>query len=140
MRRIWKSVLAWIGGLMGVTACEWGMVMYGCPYADFDVDITICDEEGNPIPGIEVLKHQEGEKMATSDENGRAKLTIKGQTICYMYLTDVDGEANGGDFDDLQVFGENLTLTQTEKGKNWYSGRYDATGNVKMSKKKAQEQ
>lgn len=118
------------------------MCMYGCPYAAYDVDIKITDEDGKPIEGINALRYLGEPAIAVSDKNGKMKFTDENCSFNLCYLQDVDGEANGGEFEDRIVNTDDVQTTQTKKGdkKNtWYQGRFDATGTIKMTRKKAAE-
>lgn len=147
MKNKWKTVIAWLAGLAGLTSCESGdilgtsisgAVMYGTPYADYDVNIVITDENGKPIKGISVCENSyEGKEVAKSGKDGKVKMYLEHSYFCRMSLIDIDGEANGGEFEDLSISEQDLNLKQTKKGdKSWYKGRFDATGTVKMTKKK----
>lgn len=147
MNRHWKTVMAWLGGLVGLSSCEAlnigrGEEMYGCPYADYDLNILITDEDGVPLNGIAVITPEseyKGQYLTTSDKDGKAVASFNG-TGCMFMLRDIDGEANGGEFEDMGVEGwKDLSLTKTRNGKDWYQGRFDATGSVKMTRKKSAE-
>ena len=57
-----------------------------------------------------------------------------------MQFIDVDGEANGGEFETLTVKIENLTQTEEGDG-NWYNGAYTADmGTVTMKLKEKSEE
>ena len=143
MNRHWKTITAWLAGLAGLSSCESieiiqsGMCMYGTPYADYDVDMVITDENGKPIEGISVCESWYGSKELTkSGADGKARLHLEHSSFCSMSLKDVDGEANGGEFEDMTISEQDLSLEQTKKGdKSWYKGRFNATGSVKMKKK-----
>jgi len=148
MKNRWKTVTAWLLSIAGLSSCEAiediignNMCMYGTPYADYDVDIKITDEDGKPIPGIAAVEYLNEPAIAVSDKDGKMKFTNE-CTYNLCILRDVDGEANGGEFEDRAVTTDDVQTTQTKKGdkKNtWYNGRFDATGTIKMTRKKAAE-
>ena len=141
MKSHWKTVLAWLGGLVSISSCEQigqGVEMYGCPYSDYDINILVTDEDGNPIPGISATRtYPEGSQIGISDKDGIIRAELPQETGCFFILKDTDGEANGGDFEDKSIEdSRDLKLTRTQKGEGWYRGRFNATGTVKMAKKK----
>ena len=52
-----------------------------------------------------------------------------------LTFTDTDGEANGGDFATTSVKLENLPAVKLTDGKGWYTGEYEVTADVKLTKK-----
>jgi len=144
MKILWKTAIAWLGGILGLTACDslgWNTCMYATPYADYDVNITVCDEQNTPIPGIKVYpgySSDDPETYALSDSKGGVQMTLENNSFCILFLEDIDGLENGGEFETKKISESDLTLKQTKKGKDWYSGRYNATGTVTMKKKSSE--
>lgn len=115
---------------------------YGCPYADYVVQGSVTDEAGNPIQGINVKApygsdlDSQFNQIVQTDAKGNFTLkefsSMRGND---MIVEDIDGEANGGEFlsDTIQV--ETLPMTQTEKGKGWYGGKFDVKADIKLKKK-----
>lgn len=48
------SLLTTIISLLGFSSCETSMEMYGCPYAEIDLEGTVTDENGKAIEGVQV--------------------------------------------------------------------------------------
>ena len=81
---------------------------YGVMYTEFNPEFgasgRVVDDAGAPIEGIEARC---GGSVTTTDANGRFYVRSKSP---YIVLTDVDGEANGGEFEEKTVtFNENST-------------------------------
>lgn len=134
----WRTLLAWAAGISGLTSCDnlpfIGACMYGTPSADYNVTLTVTDEDGNPVKGIEASGNGRPEKPLT-DQSGVVKMNLEGIIYPHIVLTDIDGEDNGGEFEELQVSEQDLTVKQIKKGDgNWYQGAFEATGTVKMKK------
>lgn len=121
---------------------EYGVVMYGTPYAHYVLKGSVTDEAGNPIQGINVkapygsdLDSQFGQIVET-DAAGKFALkefsSLRGHEIIFE---DVDGEANGGLFQSDTIRVETLPKTQTEKGNGWYNGKYEVQADIKLKKK-----
>lgn len=49
-----SSLLTTIISLLGFSSCETSMEMYGCPYAEIDLEGTVTDENGKAIEGVQV--------------------------------------------------------------------------------------
>ena len=133
--------------LLGFTSCGVGMVEYGCPHANFSLKARVVDEAGNPIQGIEV-RTEDGARF----EYNTGFSDYQGYIDAYggyfwpgvqnqkMQFIDVDGEANGGEFETLTVQIENLIQTEEGDG-NWYDGAYTADmGTVTMKLKEKSEE
>lgn len=141
MKLAYRTFLAWIAGIFGITSCgeqPTGIIcMYGMPPSDFDVTLKVTDEDGKPIPGIEASAYDLVGKAYT-DKSGTVKMEVKGTSALIVTLTDVDGADNGGEFEELRVeqsdFEVKLIKVYDDK-RNWYNGEFEATASVKMNRK-----
>ena len=143
-----KRLLYMLLGLLGLTSCEhfFGAAEYGCPNVSFSLKARVVDEAGNPIQGIEV-RAEDGDRFeyntGFSDYQGYIDAyggfwpgTERGK----VQFIDIDGEANGGEFETLTVDVENATQTEDGSG-NWYDGAYTADmGTVTMKLKEKSEE
>ena len=122
---------------------EYGVpVEYGCPYASYVVKGTITDEAGTPIQDIRVSAPYGSQfdsqyaQIVQTDAQGTFTLnefsTLRGVEIL---VEDIDGEANGGEFQSDIISVETLPKTQVEKDERWYEGKFEATANIKLKKK-----
>ena len=115
--------------------------MYGTPVVEFSVKGRVVDADANPIPNIEVtwgnMYDMYGKTVTAEDGTFHYKNEEIGfeMTDVVLTFTDVDGEANGGDFEteDVQV-----PLMQTDPGDgNWDCGDYSAEDVVVVLDRKA---
>lgn len=142
-----KRLIYILLGLLGFTSCEhFGAVEYGCPNVSFSLKARVVDEAGVPIQGIEVRTEDGGYfeyKTGFSDYQGYidARGTFRpGTEHGKVQFIDIDGEANGGEFETLTVDIENATQTEEGSG-GWYEGAYAADlGTVTMKLKEQSEE
>ena len=133
--------------MLGFTSCDhFGMVEYGCPNVSFSLKARVVDEAGNPIQGIEVRTEDGGRfEYNTGFSDYEGNIDAYGGYFWpgaqnQMQFIDVDGEANGGEFETLTVKIENLIQTEEGDG-NWYEGAYTADmGTVTMKLKEKSEE
>ena len=144
MKRLIYFLMALLG--FGLTSCEdgekshfSGVVEYGCPHVNFALKARVVGQVGTPIQGIEVrLKGDERfyNKTGFSDYMGNidAYGSVWPGSQYEVVFVDDDGEANGGQFESVEL---DITdkVRQTEKGDNrWYEGSYIAElGDVTMT-------
>ena len=162
MKKFFKKLLSVAGpaliGVLGFTGCDFfpfGRVEYGTPNADFKVDITVKDENGNPVKDIRVLpvlissyKHMDSNTGTYSTETNREELApirtdgagkavenyhVFGVTDnIRVIFEDTDGDINGGTFAKDSM---DFSPVQTGKGDNhWYSGEYTISGTKTLIK------
>lgn len=138
-----KRLIYILLGLLGFTSCEHfiGAVEYGTPNVSFSLKARVVDEAGTPIQGIEVRTEDGGHfeyNTGFSDYLGYidASGTFRpGTEHGKVQFIDIDGEANGGEFEMLTVDIENATQTEEGSG-GWYEGAYAADlGTVTMKLK-----
>ena len=118
------------------------IVEYGCPHADYVVKGTITDEGGKPIKGIKVTApngssyDSQYQQIVQTDASGNFALKeFSSMRGSYLFVEDIDGEDNGGDFKSDTIDVRELPHTQVEKGERWYNGKYEATATIKLKKK-----
>ena len=133
--------------MLGFASCDhFGLVEYGCPTVSFSLKARVVDEAGNPIQGIEVRTEDGGRfEYNTGFSDYEGNIDAYGGYFWpgaqnQMQFIDVDGEANGGEFETLTVKIENLIQTEEGDG-NWYEGAYTADmGTVTMKLKEKSEE
>ena len=143
-----KRLIYILLGLLGLTSCEHfiGAAEYGCPNVSFSLKARVVDEAGSPIQGIEVRTEDDRQfeyHTGFSDYQGYIDArgsfwpgTERGK----VQFIDIDGEANGGEFETLTVDIENATQTEEGIG-HWYEGAYTADlGTVIMKLKEQSEE
>lgn len=139
MKRLIYALMALLGfGMAGCDGIDRAAPEYGCPYVNFNLKARVVDEAGEPIPGIEVRLNNEWGKLAESDNLG--EIDALGSTFpgnqYEIVFKDVDGEANGGEFETL-VLDITDKVEQTAEGEgSWYEGDYKAElGDVTLTRK-----
>lgn len=108
---------------------------YGCPHVNFSLKARVVNQMGEPIEGIKVRVDWIEEY---TDPNGEINVNESVFTGSQnrVRFEDVDGEANGGEFETLTL---DITdkVEQTEDGSgSWYDGAFKAElGDVTMTLK-----
>jgi putative lipoprotein (rSAM/lipoprotein system) len=152
--RWYNALLTSLLSLLGYGCSESSMDMYGTPvveygvpHADYIVKGIVADEAGTPIEGIktslkEVRKGQDavyvnGVDSAQTDGSGHYHLQYEGMRNSGLKLIveDIDGEANGGDFQNDTLDVDFDKAVQTKKGEGWYNGTFEISENVKLKRK-----
>lgn len=113
-------------------------VEYGMPHATYKVIGQVSSEDGTPIPGIEVLMtlYHDGDFMkGTTDSQGKVEIELEAwpdETQATVEFTDIDGEANGGQFQSEKA---EVTFEKVKDGDGrWYEGSYAAEVKVQLKK------
>ena len=108
--RLLTRLFALFGMTLTCVAC------YGVMYTEFDPEFgasgRVVDDAGVPIEGIEARC---GGNVTSTDAEGRFYLRAREP---FVILTDVDGEANGGEFEEKAITfnstGTNIDLGDIE--------------------------
>lgn len=144
---LFELIAGFLLSLLGFSGCEIFnlRVEYGQPHATYKVIGQVTDEGGKPIPGIEVKGNlnyvkdgplQLMDKTVTTDSDGKYILDSSnwpGSTSATLEFTDIDGEANGGEFESATL---STSLQKVAEGDgHWYEGSYTGTGNIRLKKK-----
>lgn len=129
---------AWLLCLIGFgssVACSPGMVAdeYGSPYASFEVKGKVTDQQGNPIPGIQVTCDAMYIQPVYTESDGSYALDGDGfpREKIQVSFEDVDGEENGGLFAARSVSVETVHVKDGDG--NWDFGVYEAEANAELS-------
>ena len=111
MKKFLYFVIAALG--FGTVSCEesglrgGNLDAYGTPHVDYRIMARVVDEDGTPIKGIEVSTGSstgDFTPVSHTDEDGLYSITVqKNPAVQVLKFTDVDGEANGGEFMDKSV-------------------------------------
>ena len=129
-------LLALVG--IGSTGC-WQVCMYGSPTAEWSVKGKVIDEAGKPVPGLQVVlgNRTDNEPGVIYDQNywpldtlktgpdGVYQVTDQGFPLSKLQVdvTDVDGAANGGEFNSASVVVSDFKFKNGDGA--WYSGHAD---------------
>lgn len=113
---------------------------YGVPHINFIVKGVVTDEAGNPIQGIETKFVGDLNDAPTTKTDANGNYMIQAMIYpslhgCKLIVNDIDGEANGGEFQSDTIDVETLPKDELGKGDGWYQGMYESTANIQMKKK-----
>ena len=140
-----KKLLYMLLALLGISATGCMRVEYGTPHVNFNLKARVVDEAGKPIQGIEV-RTEDGPfeyKTGFSDYQGYIDAYggfWPGTERGTVQFVDIDGEANGGEFETLTLQLENVTQNEEGSG-SWYDGAYSVDmGTVTMKLKEQSEE
>ncbi len=150
--KLTKMLCVAVLGVMGFSACsddpEGGAAAYGSPTADYKYMGTVTDEAGNPIEGINVVMSGDyvgGTPLASltlkTDKDGKfstiAMSTVNTRLMKTIEFVDVDGEANGGEFETQTITPkDDMTKIQVKEGDgSWYMGEFEYSADIKLKKK-----
>ena len=143
---LWGKIVAAIVSVFGLYGCDIHAVDYGCPYAEFTMKGTVTTEENTPVKDIKVAvevwsvagndKRQMYEKTTYTDADGNVSINtgfVYAPDSVSVKIDDIDGEANGGDFQS-QVLSPEIVKTKEADGE-WFEGSYESTFDAKLQKK-----
>ena len=138
MKDLVVRISAWLLCLIGFgssVACSPGMMTeeYGSPYASYEVKGKVTDQQGEPIPGIQVTCDAMYIEPVYTESDGSYALNGDGfpQEKIQVSFEDVDGEENGGLFAARSVSSETHQVQDGEG--NWDFGVYEAEVNAELS-------
>lgn len=148
MNRFIKSLLSYFLILLGFSSCAKSSdepCEYGTPTASFKIKGTVQDEDGQPIPNIQVIGkyiYYVGEKtnnikdtLYTNEKGEFAKSYTKMQpNSIQLNFYDIDGSKNGGTFKKDSIMEKDMTIIQTQKANGWYQGNFEIIANKKLKK------
>lgn len=159
-----SSLLSGALALLGFAGCsdneEYPMELYGTPSVDYRVVGTVTDGDGKPLKDIQVVVENphamvyfddEGNPVKTRDEIGELTpdtiYTDKdgkfeshwteafSDTKMVVGFEDIDGDANGGEFQLKRFTRNELEKKQLEEGKFLNAGKIEYSKSVKMKRK-----
>jgi putative lipoprotein (rSAM/lipoprotein system) len=140
--RWYNALLSALLTMLGFESCsQYGPDEYGTPTVDYQVKGFVTDLHGTPIQGIKVrasnyYNGSEGQSVLT-DENGRFELDeFHSELRSELYVEDIDGEANGGEFLSDTIDVRDLPRKEVGKGDgNWYEGKFEVNAIIRLERK-----
>ena len=160
-----EALLSGALALLGFTGCSDindAPDLYGTPSVDYRVLGTVTDEEGKPLEGIQVVMDNpwivsyldEGGKeilpkvdtinmkilpdTVYTDEKGEfSGLTTIASSLNKLTVEfrDIDGEANGGEFDSQNLVENDFDKKQVQDADGWSTGEFELSRTVKLKRK-----
>ena len=137
-------------------------LLYGSPSVDYRVLGTVTDTQGKPLEGIQVVV-ENPDAWCYIDENGKSveskldsesgklvpdtvytdkdgnfssyKVEGFSDSKLVVEFQDIDGEANGGEFQLKRLTPKELDKKQLKKGDFWYAGEYEYSKTVQLKRK-----
>lgn len=145
MKRLIYLLFVLLG--FGAQSCEeMGRAEYGVPHVSFKLKAHVVDEAGEPIQGIEVRTDDDERfeyNTGISDYQGNIDAYggfWPGAENGRVQFIDIDGEANGGEYETQLVKLTNVEELEAGDG-NWYHGAYRVdVGTVVMKLKEITEE
>ena len=122
--------------------------MYGVPATEFLYNGLVTDEAGTPVQGIKTSvkiviplsdgkKEVYGQDSVLTDASGHYQMRIMGaqNNETKLLVEDIDGEANGGEFqsDTLDIDFEKMKIKEGEG--QWNRDSYEISQDIKLKKK-----
>lgn len=147
MKKIITKSLSIIGFTLPVVGCV--PVMYGSPSTTYEVKGKVLDNEGNPINGIKIVLQDDATdpnpyEIAESQslENGDYKIrnTTFPTNKLYLSVEDVDGTANGGEFEEQTIELDFSKVEATGDKGAWYEGTKSLEKQIVMQEKSSEAQ
>ena len=142
MKKIITKSLSILGFTLPVMGCV--PVMYGSPSTTYEVKGKVLDNKGNPINGIKIVLQDDATdpnpyQIAESQslENGDYKIrnTISPQSKLYLSVEDIDGAANGGEFEEQTIELDFSKVEATGDKDAWYNGTKSLEKHIVMQEK-----
>lgn len=109
------------------------------PVANYQITGTVNDEDGNPVTGIRVIADYSTDVIYRADtlytdKEGRFSkfMSIPRVDKFFMSFTDIDGSANGGDFESES---KEVKPVRTEMAAGHFGGSFIVSTDVVLKKK-----
>ncbi len=140
--RLYRAVMSLLGFAASCTPIMKPMygpapAEYGTPHTDLVVRGTVTDQDGKPIPGIQVKAFRAGVRMMAQETDASGKVEMGTEHYEYGYepnlaFEDIDGPENGSFAPDT-LFSKDLEAKQIAPGDgHWYGGAYEIVFEKKL--------
>ena len=132
MKRLSTFLLSLLG--FSLATCD-RAVEYGCPYATYEVKGQVSDEDNQSLKDIQVVVQQYDTFYTDAEGIYRAHGDLRlGRESLLVTATDIDGEANGGDFEP-QIKTITYSRGDLQGGSGWNEGTLTKEVNFTLKKK-----
>lgn len=164
IRHIYELIVGAILTFLGFGGCsEVSKIIepraeYGMPHANYKIIGEVTTEEGNPIPGIKVKYsrleytddngvkqyYQTEDNEFLTDKDGKVNARANDWSTepreITITLEDIDGEANGGEFQAVVLSEEDLSIDfEKDKNGSWHQGDYTISFAAKLKSAASEE-
>lgn len=148
MKKIITKSLSILGFTIPIFGCG-GLDMYGTPSATYEVKGKVCDTDGNPIKGIKIVLQDDATdpnpyEIAESQSLENGDYTIRNTTLprskLYLSVEDIDGAANGGEFEEQTIELDFSKVEATGDKGAWYEGTKSLEKQIVMQEKSDEAQ
>lgn len=142
MKKIITKSLSIIGFTLPVVGCV--PIMYGSPSTTYEVKGKVLDNKGNPINGIKIALQDDATdpnpyEIAESQSLENGDYTIRNTTLprskLYLSVEDIDGAANGGEFEEQTIELDFSKVEATGDKGAWYEGTKSLEKQIVMQEK-----
>ena len=139
--KFWDKIIVVLLGVLGISVAFHSCMKteYGVPHADYEIKGIVTNKEtSKPIQNIQVV-HQRYHDTTYTNSDGKYTFIYNSNLLDGLHLVveDIDGEANGGEFDTKEIDIKITQADQVKKGKeNWDWGKYVKTVNIELETKK----
>ena len=133
--KFWDKIIVL---LLGSSAVLYSCAKYGMLVPEYEINGIVTDKEtAKPIQNIRVIRptYFGADTMYT---NAQGKFHSIQQDSPHLIVEDIDGEANGGEFETQEVFVKYTDADLVKKGKrDKIPDRYSKMINIELEKKNA---
>jgi len=124
--------------LLGFSGTFYSCGMYGELSADYEIKGTVTDKENaNPIQNIRVVNQRHRDTTYTNAE-GKYAFVYNGDLFdkFTLIVEDIDGDANGGEFETQKIDVEITQADKVKKGKgSWDDGKYVKIQDIELERR-----
>ena len=131
-----KRLLTFLLSLLGFSlATCYHTAAYGTPKATYEIKGQVSDEDKQPLQDIQVVVQQYDTFYTDAEGIYRAHGDLRlGRESLLVTATDIDGEANGGDFEP-QIKTITYSRGDWQGGSGWNEGTLTKEVNFTLKKK-----
>ena len=132
--KFWDKIIVVLLGVVGVVSSGCGKLEYGVIAADYEIKGTVTNKAKKQIQNIQVVKlyNEYGGDTLYTDSKGKFHFKFHGHSHrpLKFKIEDIDGEANGGEFETQEI---EVKFTQDDKMEE---DKFAKTINIELEKKK----
>jgi len=137
--KFWDRIVVVLLGVVGLSSIVYSCMKYGDPAAEYcEINGVVTDKEtSNPIQNIQVVRWRDYSDTTYTDADGKYAFGRRWKFDSHIKFEDIDGEANGGEFETQEIDVKFTEADLVKKGKgNKTADRYVKTQNIELEHKK----